>query len=77
MDLTAIERLGQRNDVVRETGARTAALKAEADAAQASWDKMTPAQEQAVRKASWAKKRAELRGIEQVGQRDDTDILPW
>jgi hypothetical protein len=77
MDLTAIERVGQRNDMLQETAAQSGALKAEADAARASWDKMTPQQKQAVRKASWAKKRAELNGIERVGQRDDTDILPW
>ena len=76
-DLTAIEQVGQRNDMVRETAAQSGALKAESDAAKASWDKMTAAQKQAVRKASWQKKRAELSGIERVGQRDDTDILPW
>jgi hypothetical protein len=76
-ELTAIERVGQRDDMVRETAAQSGALKAESDAAKASWDKMTAAQKQAVRKASWQKKRADLSGIERVGQRDDTDILPW
>jgi predicted Fe-S protein YdhL (DUF1289 family) len=76
-ELTAIERVGQRDDMVNETAAQSGALKAQADAAKASWDKMTPAEKQAVRKASWAKKRAELTDIEKVGQRDDTDILPW
>ena len=38
---------------------------------------MTPAQKAAVRKASWAKKREELSGIEAVGQRDDSYVLPW
>lgn len=76
-ELTAIERVGQRDDMVNETAAQSGALKAEADTAKVSWDKMTPAEKQAVRKASWAKKRAELTGIEKVGQRDDTDILPW
>lgn len=77
MDLTAMERVGQRDDMMRETAAQSAALKAEADAAQASWDKMTAAQKQAVRKASWAKKRAELTAMERVGQRDDMEVLPW
>jgi hypothetical protein len=36
-----------------------------------------PSQKQSIVKASWAKKCAELNGIAQVGQRDDTDILPW
>ncbi len=77
MDLTAMERVGQRDDMMRETAAQSAALKAEADAAQAAWNKMTPEQKQAVRKASWAKKRAELTAMEQVGQRDDMEPLPW
>ena len=76
-DLTAIERVGQRDDMMNETAAQSGALKAQADAAKASWDKMTPAEKQVVRKASWTKKRAELTDIEKVGQRDDTDILPW
>jgi hypothetical protein len=38
---------------------------------------MMPAQRRASMRPSWAKKRAELNGIAQVGQRDDTDITPW
>ena len=76
-DLSMIELVGQRDDMRRETAALSGTLKAEADAAKASWDKMTPAQKQAVRKSAWAKKRAELDGIETTGQRDDTYILPW
>ena len=76
-DLTAIEQVGQRNDMVRETAAQSGALKAESDAAKASWEKMTAAQKQAVRKSAWQKKRDELSGLERVGQRNDTDILPW
>ena len=76
-DLTMIELVGQRDDMMRETAAQSTALKAEADAAKTSWDKMTPAQKQAAKKSAWEKKRAELTGIERVGQRDDTDILPW
>jgi len=76
-DLSYMELVGQRDDMQRETAAQSGALKAEADAAKASWDKMTPEQKQAARKSAWAKKRAELSGIERVGQRDDTYILPW
>jgi hypothetical protein len=76
-DLTAIELVGQRDDMRRESAAQSGALKAEADAAKAAWDKMTPEQKRAARKSAWAKKRAELSGIERVGQRDDTDVLPW
>ena len=77
MELTAIERVGQNNDMLRETAAQSASLKAEADAAKASWAKLTPGEKQAATRASWAKKRAELTAIERVGQNDDTYILPW
>jgi len=76
-DLSAIELVGQRDDMRNETAAQSGALKAESDAAKASWDKMTPAQKEAARKSAWAKKRAELDGIERTGQRDDTYVLPW
>jgi flagellar basal body L-ring protein FlgH len=76
-DLTAIELVGQRDDMRNETAAQSGALKAQSDAAKASWDKMTPAQKEAARKSAWAKKRAELDGIERTGQNDDTYILPW
>jgi hypothetical protein len=76
-DLSYIELVGQRDDMKNETAAESAALKSQADAAKAQWDKMTPEQKQAVRKSAWAKKRAELDAIERVGQRDDTYILPW
>ena len=51
-----------------ETAAQTAQYKAEADAAKAKWDKLTPAEKQAVRKSAWQKKRAELDGMEAVGR---------
>ena len=76
-DLTAIELVGQRDDMRNETAAESAALKSQADAGKAQWAAMTPSQKQAARKAAWAKKRAELTGIERVGQEDDTYILPW
>jgi predicted Fe-S protein YdhL (DUF1289 family) len=77
MDLTATERVAQNDDMTVETAAQSAALRAEADAARAAWDKMTPAQKQAVRRTAWTKKRAELTAVERVAQNDDTDILPW
>ena len=76
-DLSAIELVGQRDDMQKETAAQSGALKAQADAAKAQWDSMTPAQKTAARKAAWAKKREELSGMEAVGQRDDTYVLPW
>jgi hypothetical protein len=76
MDLTAIERVGQNNDMQRETLAQSDALRAQAEAAKASWAKLTPAEKQAVTQAAWKKKRSELNAIERVGQNDDTYILP-
>ena len=72
-----IELVGQRDDMRTETAAQSGALKAQADASKTQWDSMTPAQKASVRKASWAKKREELSGIEAVGQRDDSYVLPW
>ena len=76
-ELNAIELVGQRDDMKSETAAQTAQYRAEAEAAKAKWDKLTPAEKQAVRKASWQKKRADLNGLEAVGQRDDSYVLPY
>src|SRR5262245_28236453 len=56
-DLSAMELVGQRDDMQRETAAQSAQLKADADAAKAKWDSLSPAEKQAVRKAAWQKKR--------------------
>ncbi len=76
-DLSYMELVGQRDDMKNETAAQSGQLKAQTDAAKASWDKLTPSEKQAARKSAWAKKRAELNGIEAVGQRDDDYVLPW
>ncbi|MFO1304754.1 MAG: hypothetical protein U1F54_13560 [Burkholderiales bacterium] len=76
-DLSTMELVGQRNDMQRETAAQSAQAKAQADAAKAKWDSMTPAQKKAVKQAAWQKKRADLDALESVGQRDDNDILPY
>jgi hypothetical protein len=76
-ELSALELVGQRNDMQRETAAQTAQDKAQADAAKAKWASMTPDQKKAVRKAAWAKKRGELDAMEAVGQRDDDYVLPY
>ena len=76
-ELSAIELVGQRDDMRSETAAQSAELKAEADAAKAKWDKLSPAEKQAVRKSAWQKRRADLDGMEAVGQRDDSYVLPF
>jgi hypothetical protein len=69
-DLSALELVGQRDDMQRETAAQQGQYKAEADAAKAKWDKLTLAEKQAYRKSAWQKRRADLDGMEAVGQRD-------
>jgi hypothetical protein len=76
-ELSAMELVGQRDDMRSETAAQSGQLKAEADAAKAKWDKLTPAEKQAVRKSAWQKRRADLDAIEAVGQRDDSYVLPY
>ena len=76
-ELSAIELVGQRDDMQRETMAQQAQYKAESDAAKAKWDKLSPAEKKAVRKSAWNKKRADLDGMEAVGQRDDSYVLPF
>ena len=76
-DLSQIELVGQRDDMKSETAAQTAQFKAEADAAKAKWDKLSPSEKQAYRKSAWQKRRGDLDAMEAVGQRDDTIINPW
>jgi len=76
-ELSYIELVGQRDDMKNESAAQAAQMKAQADAAKAKWDKMSPAEKQAVRKAAWDKRRAELDATEAVGQRDDSYTLPY
>ena len=75
-DLTAIELVGQRDDMRRETAALQGPGKAEADAAKAKWDALSLADKKAVRQSAWSKRRSELTGMEAVGQRDDS-VLPF
>lgn len=76
-ELTAMERYGQNNDMLRETAAQSAALQAQYEAAKQAWAKLTPEQKKAATQQAWAKKRAELTDTERVGQNDDTYLLPW
>jgi hypothetical protein len=76
-ELSATELVGQRDDMKSETAAQSAQMKAEADAAKAKWDKLSPAEKQAVRKSAWSKKRTELNALEAVGQRDDSYVFPY
>ena len=70
-ELTAMERVAQNDDMTAMTKSETAQLKAEREAAQASYAKMTSEQKAAVRKAAQQKKLADLSMLEKVGQNDD------
>jgi predicted Fe-S protein YdhL (DUF1289 family) len=70
-ELTALERIGQNDDMMAMTKTETAQLKAEREAAQAKWATMTPEQKAAVRKAAQQKRAADMNAIERVGQNDD------
>ena len=76
-ELSAMELVGQRDDMQMETAKQTAQIKAESDAAKAKWNALTPAEKQALRKSAWQKRRADLTGMEAVGQRDDSYVLPY
>ena len=70
-DLTAMERMGQNDDMAAMTKSETAQSKAEREAAQAKYAKMTPAEKAAQRKSTQQKRLADLNAIERVGQDDD------
>ena len=69
-DLSMIELVGLRDDMPRETAAQTAQYRAEAEAAKAKWNKLTPAEKQAVRRSAWQKKRSNLDAMEAVAVLD-------
>jgi len=70
-DLNVMERVAQNDDMTAMTKAQTAQLKAEREAAQATFAKLTSEQKAALRKAAQQKKLADLSMLEQVGQNDD------
>ena len=75
-ELTAMERYGQNNDMLRETAAQSAELKAQYEAASKAWAKLTSEQKKAATQKAWQKKRADLDWMERVGQNDDSYLLP-
>jgi hypothetical protein len=70
-ELSAIDRMGQNDDMMAATKSETAQLKSEREAAKAKWDAMTPQEKDAVRKAAQQKRASELSAIEKAGQNDD------
>ena len=70
-ELTAIERVGQNDDMNAMTQAETAQFKAERDAARGKYATMTAEEKAALRKSAQQKRLAELNMMEQVGQNND------
>jgi len=70
-DLSAIERVGQNDDLMAVSKSETAQAKAAREAAESKWKAMTPEQKNAVRKAAQQKRLSDLDEMEKVGQRDD------
>lgn len=70
-ELSALERIGQNDDMMAMTKTETAQMKAEREAAEAKWATMTPEQKAAVRKAAQQKKAADMNAVERAGQNDD------
>jgi predicted Fe-S protein YdhL (DUF1289 family) len=70
-ELTALERIGQNDDMMAATKSETAQLKSEREAAEAKWAKMTPEQKAEVRKAAQQKRASEMNAMERAGQNDD------
>ena len=70
-DLTALERIGQSDDMMAVSKSETAQAKAAREAAQAKYATMTPDQKTSVRKSAQQKRLSDLDAMEQAGQRDD------
>lgn len=70
-DLNVMERIAQNDDMMAMSKSETAQMKAEREAAQASYAKMTPEQKAALRKSAQQKRMAEMNAMEKVGQNDD------
>ena len=70
-DLSAIERVGQNDDLMAMTKSETAQAKGAREAAQLKLKTMTPSERDEVRKAAQQKRLSDLDELEKAGQRDD------
>ena len=72
-DMNYIDKFAQNDDMTAMTKSETAQAKAEREAAQAAYAKLTPEQKAAQRKAAQQKRLSEMNAMERVGQNDDMD----
>jgi len=70
-ELTALERVGQNDDLMAMSKSETAQAKTAREAAQAKYATMTPDQKAAIRKSAQQKRLSDLDAMEAAGQRDD------
>ena len=70
-DMNHMDKFAQNDDMMAMTKSETAKDKAEREAAEAKYAKMTPAEKAAVRKSAQQKRLADMNAMERVGQNDD------
>src|SRR5215470_14237650 len=69
-DLNQMEVFGADDDLQRMSREETAQMKAEREAAKAKWDKMTPDEKAAAKKAAQQKRLADMNAAERAGAQD-------
>lgn len=72
-DLNEMEVFGANDDLQRMSREETAQMKAEREAAKAKWDKMTPDEKAAARKAAQQKRLSDMNAAERAGAEDSVN----
>ena len=70
-DMNHMEKFAQNDDMMAMTKSETTQMKAEREAAQTNYAKMTPDQKAALKKAAQQKRMADMNAMEKAGQNDD------
>lgn len=70
-DMNHLDKVAQNDDMMAMTKSETAQAKAEREAAEAAYAKLTPEQKAAQRKAAQQKRLADMNAMEKAGQNDD------
>jgi len=70
-DMNHMDKFAQNDDLTAMTKSETAQMKAEREAAQASYAKLTPEQKAALRKSAQQKRMSDMNAMERAGQNDD------
>jgi hypothetical protein len=70
-EMNHMDKFAQNDDMMAMSKSETTQMKAEREAAEASYAKMTPDQKAALRKSAQQKRVADMNAMERVGQNDD------